>query len=192
MSARLQRLFKARYTLRSIVKRCCIATEAPLNDTVHRPFPFDFTIPGGNFSAQEIPLKREPKSNSPSDVSVYLASGYNIGGHLRRGVRLDRIDKDDLMKWGTWGIPISLRDSGTFRMWVFAWCPACDGILHWHITQTKLLVKVRRAALESLVTRDLLHRDNCRCEKCVNQDTMQKAFDTFIVSRTNHFRRFSS
>ncbi|KAF4626522.1 hypothetical protein G7Y89_g11634 [Cudoniella acicularis] len=26
-------------------------------------------------------------------------------------------------------------------------------------------------------------RDNCRCDKCVNQDTMQRAFDTFSIPR---------
>lgn len=26
------------------------------------------------------------------------------------------------------------------------------------------------------------YSDNCRCPKCVNQDTMQRAFDTFSVS----------
>lgn len=35
---------------------------------------------------------------------------------------------------------------------------------------------------EVYITWLILDRDNCRCEKCVNQDTLQKSFDTFSVS----------
>ncbi|KAH8595859.1 hypothetical protein B0O99DRAFT_571411 [Bisporella sp. PMI_857] len=107
-----------------------------------------------NNSPQSSAIPTEDFLNAPeSRVSKYLWHRYESGGRLQRASeRSDRFDKKGLMKWGESGIPIRFTvGQNPTEIW-----------------------RTFRAP-------NLWLRDNCRCSKCVNQDTMQRAFDTFAL-----------
>ncbi|KAH8815568.1 hypothetical protein F5884DRAFT_852037 [Xylogone sp. PMI_703] len=81
-----------------------------------------------------------------------LASGYVEGGHLKRATdSLKALDENGLPTFSSTSIPIQFSSAA-----------------NQHSTSASSLPHIWL-------------RDNCRCSSCINQDTMQRAFDTFAI-----------
>jgi hypothetical protein len=66
-------------------------------------------------------ISAKPGTRPPdSPVHPLLGEGYEVGGHLKRGIsREDEFDDEGRQTWGEWGIPVNIYTSKgdkTFNM----------------------------------------------------------------------------
>lgn len=112
-----------------------------------------FEARGGRKSSPTRMLTREnwTKLNDSTAIKKYLADGYQIGGYLEQAQTSQQ--HKDANGLPVWGESgIALQFRTSYEN-------------NTHISYTP----------------NFWLRDHCRCNKCVNQDTMQRAFDTFSI-----------
>ena len=133
---------------------------------------------------QQLRGAESPRSQQHSGITKShecLFPVYQIGGkvHQTGSVLRDVDETSGIPLWDQKNLALKFKTLEGFATsymlvtnstsWIFSNC-----------SQATLLAKVRWSdSLSMPVTNQC--RDNCRCSQCVNQDTMQRAFDTFSV-----------
>ena len=108
---RIQSLNRVRQSLSPAVRHF----SSKQSESTNRPFryfPHGFTIPSPSASpaASRPPIEESHIKHSP--VSKHLASGYELGGHLKKiPESLEAFDENGLMRWGAVGIPLTMITS---------------------------------------------------------------------------------
>lgn len=166
MNCQVQRLFRAqRLLLRAArlpqVTRRFTSTQTPL-------IPQNITPPAKTHKVVEI-LETQPKA----------AEVLEVGGAGKEDSEATTVKPDPPLYWAL----SELYVAGCHIQRAEGLETADEkSIPKW----TKNGITLRTKSNKSTTLQQLPHfwlRDNCRCSKCVNQDTMQRALDTFSIER---------
>ncbi|PBP28767.1 Trimethyllysine dioxygenase [Diplocarpon rosae] len=137
------------------------------------------------------PVTTESVQTLPGDVGVSPPSTSSIvsdlGPLLTSGPPKENPDltkaKQDIKKSGSeihWALGQGYELGGLLKQGVGPLDRLENGIPKWGAWGIPIKFTSDSSTFVNTVPNFWL-RDNCRCEKCVNQDTMQRAFDTFSI-----------